>query len=359
MHNAFDAVQIIKDSTVKIESIGLWGPRLLVGCMDGSLRIYAPDSLLDDGGDYGYSRQQGEEEEKEKEHEQQQLTLKPSSSRQSLYVLRDTRIGFSKKAVVAMDVLQSRSLLISLSDAVFVHTLPDFDVVAHLTKSKGASMYAWDEERGMLCVAKAKRLFLYRYDGKPYTHPSPVFLPLLLLLELSISLSFSIASLIWIWSNASASIHRLQLTSSSIKECTKMCRRICFFSNAKGNSIVTGIGADQFPFLRGLGTCRSASQKQESDSCSCCRSEVLLVGFVGKNPPSSGSRWLLSVQIVTKIVQQQAMGFVVSFSEFFFQNSGCHFFREQGFHRGEGAASSGCCEVHGMVRRVTVFGNQA
>lgn len=188
VHNAFDAVQIIKDSTVKIESIGLWGPRLLVGCMDGSLRIYAPDSLLDDGGDYGYSRQQGEEEEKEKEHEQQQqLTLKPSSSRQSSYVLRDTRIGFSKKAVVAMDVLQSRSLLISLSDAVFVHTLPDFDVVAHLTKSKGASIYAWDEERGMLCVAKAKRLFLYRYDGKPYTHPSPVFLPLLLLLELSIS----------------------------------------------------------------------------------------------------------------------------------------------------------------------------
>ncbi|KAH8942321.1 hypothetical protein BDL97_14G092800 [Sphagnum fallax] len=164
VHNAFDAVQIIKDSTVKIESIGLWGPRLLVGCMDGSLRIYAPDSLLDDGGDYGYSRQQGEEEEKEKE-QQQQLTLKPSSSRQSLYVLRDTRIGFSKKAVVAMDVLQSRSLLISLSDAVSVHTLPDFDVVAHLTKSKGASMYAWDEERGMLCVAKAKRLFLYRYDG--------------------------------------------------------------------------------------------------------------------------------------------------------------------------------------------------
>lgn len=269
--------------------------------MDGSLRIYAPDSLLDDGGDYGYSRQQGEEEEKEKE-QLQQLTLKPSSSRQSLYVLRDTRIGFSKKAVVAMDVLQSRSLLISLSDAVSVHTLPDFDVVAHLTKSKGASMYAWDEERGMLCVAKAKRLFLYRYDGKPYTHPSPVFLPLLLLLEFSISLSLSIASLIWIWSNASASIHRLQLASSSIKECTKTCRRICFFSNAKGNSIV--IGADQFPFLRGLGTCRSASQMQESDSCSCCRSEVLLVGFVEKNPPSSGSCCLLSVQIVTKIVQQ-------------------------------------------------------
>ncbi len=218
MHNAFDAVQIIKDSTVKIESIGLWGPRLLVGCMDGSLRIYAPDSLLDDGGDYGYSRQQGEEEEKEEEQQQQQLTLKPSSSRQSLYVLRDTRIGFSKKAVVAMDVLQSRSLLISLSDAVFVHTLPDFDVVAHLTKSKGASMYAWDEERGMLCVAKAKRLFLYRYDGKPYTHPPAVFLPLLLLLELSISLSLSIASLIWRWSNASASIHRLQLASSSIKD---------------------------------------------------------------------------------------------------------------------------------------------
>jgi hypothetical protein len=57
---------------------------------------------------------------------------------------------------------------------------------------------------------------------------------------------------------------------------------------------------------------------------------VLLDGFVVKNPPSSGSRWLLSVQIVTKIVWQQAMGFVVSFSEYFFSELWVPFFQGAG-----------------------------
>ena len=126
---------------MKIESVGLWGSRLLVGCMDGSLRMYIPDSIEDPS------------------------TFKQSAHPSSSYVLKDTRIGFAKKAVTCMDVLQARNLLISLSDTVAIHALPDFDVVAYLTKTKGATLYAWDEEQGMLCVAKAKRLFIYRYDG--------------------------------------------------------------------------------------------------------------------------------------------------------------------------------------------------
>lgn len=45
VHNAFDVVQILKDCPVKIESVGLWGSRLLVGCMDGSVRMYVPEFL--------------------------------------------------------------------------------------------------------------------------------------------------------------------------------------------------------------------------------------------------------------------------------------------------------------------------
>ncbi len=57
---------------------------------------------------------------------------------------------------------------------------------------------------------------------------------------------------------------------------------------------------------------------------------MLLVGFVVKNPPSSGSCWLLSVRIVTKIVWQQAMGFVLSFSEFLFSELCVPFFQGAG-----------------------------
>lgn len=137
MHNAFDMVQILKDCPVKIDSVGLWGSRLLVGCMDGSLRMCVPEFVDNPGAD-------------------------PSATS---YILKDTRIGFAKKAVTSMTVLQSRNLLISLSDAVAIHSLPEFDVVAYFTKTRGANLYAWDEQRGMLCVAVAKKLFIYKFDG--------------------------------------------------------------------------------------------------------------------------------------------------------------------------------------------------
>ncbi|XP_024386372.1 vacuolar sorting protein 39 [Physcomitrium patens] len=141
VHNAFDLVQILKDCPVKIDSVGLWGSRILVGCMDGSLRMYVPEFM------------------------DNPTSFKEPDLSSGSYILKDTRIGFAKKAVTSMDVLQSRNLLITLSDTVAVHSLPEFDLVAYLTKTKGANLYAWDERRGMLAVAKAKRLFLYKYDG--------------------------------------------------------------------------------------------------------------------------------------------------------------------------------------------------
>ncbi|KAL2632858.1 hypothetical protein R1flu_004337 [Riccia fluitans] len=140
VHNAFDSRQILRDCPARIESVGLWGPRLLLGCIDGSLRIYAPEETVE---------------------------VLPSDSEVTVptYTLKDTRIGFAKKAVTHMDVLQSRGLLVTLSDAVAIHTLPEFEVVSYLTKTKGAAMYCWDEDRGLLAVAKLKRIFVYRYDG--------------------------------------------------------------------------------------------------------------------------------------------------------------------------------------------------
>ncbi|KAL3694865.1 hypothetical protein R1sor_008516 [Riccia sorocarpa] len=140
VHNAFDSRQILKDCPARIESVGLWGPRLLLGCIDGSLRIYAPEETAD---------------------------VLPSDSEVTVptYTLKDTRIGFAKKAVTQMDVLQSRGLLVTLSDAVAIHTLPEFEVVSYLAKTKGAALYCWDEDRGLLAVAKQKRVFVYRYDG--------------------------------------------------------------------------------------------------------------------------------------------------------------------------------------------------
>ncbi|CAM6117042.1 unnamed protein product [Calypogeia fissa] len=157
VHNAFDCVQVLKDCPVKIESVGIWGARIVLGCIDGSLRIYAPEDYPSDAL-LPYDSESSSN-----------ATNSASSSSAAAfvpsYVHRDTRVGFAKKAVTSMNVLQSRGLLISLSDAVAIHTLPDFEVVSYCTKTKGATLYAWDGDRGYLAVAKQKRIFVYRYDG--------------------------------------------------------------------------------------------------------------------------------------------------------------------------------------------------
>ncbi|KAH9313388.1 hypothetical protein KI387_028423 [Taxus chinensis] len=152
VHNAYDSFQLVKGCPTKIESVGLWGCRVLVGCMDGSLRIYAPKSLSITVNNSSSSR--------------------PNSSdggngiiEAETYVLERTLIGFCKKAVICMDVLQSRNLLLSLSDAITLHRLPRLELVVYIGKTKGSSCYAWDDKRGFLCVNKQKKLLIYRYDG--------------------------------------------------------------------------------------------------------------------------------------------------------------------------------------------------
>lgn len=146
--NAYDVKELVKACPVKIESVTFWGSRLLIGCIDGSLRIYTPQS---DDSDPSQAEN----------HADPAHTIKKTDT----FVLNNTLIGFSKKPITSMTVVQPKNLLITLSDAVVIHKLPGFDTVAYLTESKGASLYAWDDKQGLLCVAKQRRLLIYQHNG--------------------------------------------------------------------------------------------------------------------------------------------------------------------------------------------------
>lgn len=80
-------------------------------------------------------------------------------------MLERTVNGFTKKPMVAMEVIASRELLVSLSESIAFHRLPNLETIAVITKAKGANAYAWDDRRGFLCFARQKRVCIYRHDG--------------------------------------------------------------------------------------------------------------------------------------------------------------------------------------------------
>ncbi|EFJ23179.1 hypothetical protein SELMODRAFT_442906 [Selaginella moellendorffii] len=159
VHNAFDDVCVVRDCPSRIESAivtesSTRGEFLHVGCIDGSLRIYSlPDSSQDEE-DLGAERSRS-------------------------CVLRRTIVGFAKKAVSQMDLVKSRGgMLITLAEAVAVHSLPGFEPVAFLAKTKGANLFCWDERRGLLCVARHKKLLIYRHDGsRDFTEVKEISIP--------------------------------------------------------------------------------------------------------------------------------------------------------------------------------------
>uniref|UniRef100_A0A2N9H3L4 Uncharacterized protein n=1 Tax=Fagus sylvatica TaxID=28930 RepID=A0A2N9H3L4_FAGSY len=55
-----------------------------------------------------------------------------------------------------MEVLESRELLLSLSESIAFHRLPSLETNAVITKAKGANVYSWDDRRGFLCFARKK-----------------------------------------------------------------------------------------------------------------------------------------------------------------------------------------------------------
>ncbi|CAB80329.1 hypothetical protein [Arabidopsis thaliana] len=138
VHNAYDSFQLLKDCPARIDAVESYGSKLFAGCYDGSLRIYSPpESSASD----------------------------PSELHQETYVLEKTVAGFSKKPIVAMEVLASRELLLSLSESIAFHGLPNLETVAVITKAKGANAYSWDDRRGFLCFSRQKRVCVFKHDG--------------------------------------------------------------------------------------------------------------------------------------------------------------------------------------------------
>ncbi|KAL8118028.1 vacuolar sorting protein 39-like [Apium graveolens] len=144
VHTAFDTSQLITNSPYKIDAVESYGHNLLITSSDGCLRIYSPESIDSEQLDGGYGA----------------LELKKEA-----YVLQKTISGFSKMPVVAIEVVVSRQLLISLSESIAVHRLPNLEIVAVISKGKGANAFSWDDRRGFLCFARQKRVSIFRHDG--------------------------------------------------------------------------------------------------------------------------------------------------------------------------------------------------
>lgn len=140
VHSAYDSFELLNDSPSKIESIESYGSKILLGCDDGTLLVYAPES-------------------------DRSSPAGPDELRKEAYTLEKSLKFFARKAVVSMQVVESREFLLSLSESIAFHRLPTFETIAVITKAKGANAFCWDDRRGFLCFARYKRLCIFRHDG--------------------------------------------------------------------------------------------------------------------------------------------------------------------------------------------------
>ncbi|PIA52660.1 hypothetical protein AQUCO_01000493v1 [Aquilegia coerulea] len=154
VHSAYDSFEFLNNCPAKIETVGSYGSKLLLGCSNGSLLIYSPESIASD--------RSPQSSDLNLNHHQQHQTLE---LRKEPYVLEKSINGFSKKPIVSMEVSNSRELLVSLSESVAFHRLPNLETIAVITKAKGANLFAWDDRRGFLCFARQKRVCIFRHDG--------------------------------------------------------------------------------------------------------------------------------------------------------------------------------------------------
>ncbi|CAI0419981.1 unnamed protein product [Linum tenue] len=145
VHSAYDSFELLRGCPTKIDAVASYASKLFVGCSDGALRVYAAESdRSSSSSDY-----LGQAQELRKEG----------------YALERTVNGYSKKSLLAMEVLASRELLLSLSESIAFHRLPNLETFAVITKAKGANVYSWDDRRGYLCFARQKRVCIIRHDA--------------------------------------------------------------------------------------------------------------------------------------------------------------------------------------------------
>ncbi|CAM8912255.1 unnamed protein product [Rhodiola kirilowii] len=147
VHSAYDSLELLSNCASKIDAIQSHDSNIFLACTDGSLRIYAPSSSDPDRSPASDRH------------------VQPAELLKEAYVLRRTVTGFYKKTMIAMEVSASKELLISLSESIAFHKLPNLETVAVITKAKGANAFAWDDRRGFLCFARQKRVCIFRHDG--------------------------------------------------------------------------------------------------------------------------------------------------------------------------------------------------
>ncbi|XP_075514737.1 vacuolar sorting protein 39-like isoform X2 [Primulina tabacum] len=147
VHSAYDSFQLLPNSAARIDAIESCGSTVLLSCSDGSLRIYSPESSAEEDRSTPSTVS-------EFYHHARELKKEP-------YVLQRTINGFSKKPMLAMEVIKSKELLLSLSESIAFHRLPSLETLAVITKAKGANAFSWDEKRGLLCFARQKRFIAF------------------------------------------------------------------------------------------------------------------------------------------------------------------------------------------------------
>ena len=152
VHSAYDSFELLCDSPTKIDAVESYGSKLIIGCNDGSLRIYSPESSSSDVC-------------APSDHRSGELELLKES-----YVLDRTMSGFSRRPITVMEVLRSKELLLTLSESISFHKLPSLETVAVIAKAKGASAYSWDDSRAFLCFSRQRRVCIFRHDGKVSSH---------------------------------------------------------------------------------------------------------------------------------------------------------------------------------------------
>eukprot|EP01087_Luapelamoeba_hula_P018206 TRINITY_DN5848_c0_g1_i2.p1 TRINITY_DN5848_c0_g1~~TRINITY_DN5848_c0_g1_i2.p1 ORF type:complete len:877 (+),score=139.65 TRINITY_DN5848_c0_g1_i2:141-2771(+) len=138
-HTAFTLVQLMDKTPLKIESVDMWGDRLLVGSTEGTLVTL---EYKENFGDVASGK----------------------------FILVDTIKAFSKKPVLQLAVIDGLKLLISLSDYVHVHVLGSYRQHSTLTKTKSGFHFVIDRERfpPRLCCAAKRKLIFYEWDGKQF-----------------------------------------------------------------------------------------------------------------------------------------------------------------------------------------------
>ncbi|XP_071480649.1 vam6/Vps39-like protein [Diadema antillarum] len=151
MHDAYEARPILEKLPLPIESIACHGDQLLVGTKPGHLLVYSIT-----GGQHG--------------------TFKVD-------LLKSFK-SFSKKPIQQLECIPEMQIVISLSDAVInVHELNHFTPITSIAKTKGATLFSTDMQKGnsgggvhftlKLCVAVRRKLQLFIWRSRTFEELKP------------------------------------------------------------------------------------------------------------------------------------------------------------------------------------------